>query len=58
MTNEKILYENDEIKIVLQKKYEKPYVIAKGIAGPGPGLCRPNHRPSGRPCNPPRPGGK
>lgn len=37
--------------------YKKPEVLAKSTARMAD--CRPNSKPAGRPCNPPRPrGGK
>jgi len=37
--------------------YKKPEVLAKSTAQMAD--CRPNSKPAGRPCNPPRPrGGK
>ena len=37
-------------------KYEKPVVVAQSTALMAE--CRPNSKPSGRPCNPPGPGGR
>lgn len=36
--------------------YEKPEVLAQGNVQMAE--CRPNSKPSGRPCNPPKPGGR
>lgn len=36
--------------------YKKPKVLAQGIEQMAE--CRPNSKPSGRPCNPPRPTGR
>lgn len=36
------------------REYEKPGILAEGERPVRP--CRPNHMPSGRPCNPPAPG--
>lgn len=36
--------------------YQKPTVIAASIVQMAD--CRPNSKPSGRPCNPPGPGGR
>lgn len=37
-------------------RYEKPKVLAQGVVRMAE--CRPNSKPSGRPCNPPRPSGR
>lgn len=37
-------------------KYEKPTVLAQSTVQMAE--CRPNSKPSGRPCNPPRPSGR
>lgn len=50
---EKVLFEDEDKKIVLI--YKKPSIIAQGKEGPKR-PCRPNHKPSGKPCNPPAPG--
>lgn len=36
--------------------YEKPVILAQGTVQMAE--CRPNSKPSGRPCNPPGPGGR
>ncbi len=36
--------------------YEKPEILAQSIVRMAE--CRPNSKPSGRPCNPPGPGGR
>lgn len=36
--------------------YKKPKVLAQSITQLAE--CRPNSKPSGRPCNPPKPGGR
>ena len=36
--------------------YEKPVVLAESTVRMAE--CRPNSKPSGRPCNPPGPGGR
>jgi len=36
--------------------YRKPTVIAESVVQMAD--CRPNSKPSGRPCNPPGPGGR
>jgi len=36
--------------------YKKPVILAQGKAQMAE--CRPNSKPSGRPCNPPRPSGR
>lgn len=36
--------------------YEKPAIIAESVVRMAE--CRPNSKPSGRPCNPPKPGGR
>lgn len=36
--------------------YKKPKVLAQSTAQMAE--CRPNSSPSGRPCNPPKPGGR
>ncbi len=37
-------------------KYIKPVIIAQSTVRMAE--CRPNSKPSGRPCNPPKPGGR
>ena len=37
-------------------KYKKPEVLAQSVTFNN--VCRPLNKPSGRPCNPPRPGGR
>ena len=37
-------------------KYEKPIILAQGSVQMA--QCRPNSKPSGRPCNPPGPSGR
>ena len=37
-------------------KYEKPVILAQSTVLMAE--CRPNSKPSGRPCNPPRPSGR
>lgn len=39
-----------------EAKYKKPEVLAQSTKMMG--LCRPVSKPSGRPCNPPKPGGR
>lgn len=41
---------------VRSMKYEKPSVLAQSTVQMAE--CRPNSKPSGRPCNPPGPGGR
>lgn len=41
---------------IICMSYSKPAVLAKSSAYKAE--CRPNSKPSGRPCNPPRPGGR
>lgn len=41
---------------VINMKYQKPLIIAQSIVQMAE--CRPNSKPSGRPCNPPRPSGR
>lgn len=36
--------------------YEKPVILAQSTVRMA--QCRPNSKPSGRPCNPPAPGGR
>ena len=36
--------------------YKKPIVLAQSTEQMAE--CRPNSKPSGRPCNPPKPGGR
>ena len=36
--------------------YKKPEILAQSTEKMAE--CRPNSRPSGRPCNPPKPGGR
>ena len=35
--------------------YKKPEILAQGTAQMA--VCRPTSKPSGRPCNPPKPNG-
>jgi len=42
-------------KGVQKMKYEKPVTLAQGTERMAD--CRPNSKPSGRPCDPPRPHG-
>ncbi|GFM32428.1 hypothetical protein DSM101010T_07930 [Desulfovibrio subterraneus] len=44
------------IKEVESMDYKKPEVLAQGAVQTAE--CRPNSKPSGRPCNPPGPGGR
>ena len=37
-------------------KYEKPKIIVQSIVHMAD--CRPNSKPCGRPCNPPKPSGR
>lgn len=43
-------------KEVQRMEYKKPAVLAKSTVRMAE--CRPNSKPSGRPCNPPRPSGR
>lgn len=36
--------------------YTKPVILAQGVTQMAE--CRPNSKPSGRPCNPPKPSGR
>lgn len=36
--------------------YEKPVILAQSTVRMAE--CHPNSKPSGRPCNPPKPGGR
>lgn len=43
-------------KEMTSMKYEKPVIVAQSTVQMAE--CRPNSKPSGRPCNPPGPGGR
>ena len=43
-------------KEVISMSYKKPEILAQGTEQMAE--CRPNSKPSGRPCNPPGPGGR
>lgn len=47
---------NSIIKIIKAMIYKKPKILAQGTEEMA--QCRPNSKPSGRPCNPPKPGGR
>ena len=52
-----ILLDNSlPMREVKNMTYKKPEVLAQDVKQMA--QCRPNNKPSGRPCNPPKPGGR
>lgn len=47
---------NTNLITVEPMSYKKPEILAQGTTQMAE--CRPNSKPSGRPCNPPKPGGR
>lgn len=47
---------NETMKGGENMAYEKPVILAQSTVRMAE--CRPNSKPSGRPCNPPKPGGR
>jgi hypothetical protein len=47
---------NSVEKEMKKMAYTKPVILAQSTVRMAE--CRPNSKPSGRPCNPPRPGGR
>lgn len=47
---------NETLKGGDKMKYEKPVTLAQGTGRMAD--CNPKNKPSGRPCNPPKPGGR
>lgn len=52
MMEKQILVEKEVKNMV----YTKPVILAQSTVQMAE--CRPNSKPSGRPCNPPKPGGR